>query len=56
VVSDEVPLSLEAVRPGQYQLAVGVYDPESGERLLVVDAAGEELPEERFVLPEEIGR
>jgi hypothetical protein len=56
MVSDEIPLSLAEVPPGQYQLAVGVYDPESGERLLVVDAAGEELPEERFVLPEEIGR
>jgi hypothetical protein len=56
MVSDEIPLSLAEVPPGQYQLAVGVYDPESGERLLVVDAAGEELPEGRFVLPEEIGR
>lgn len=56
VVSDEIPLSLEEVPPGQYQLAVGVYDAESGERLLVVDAAGEELPDGRLVLPEEIAR
>jgi hypothetical protein len=56
VVSDEIPLSLEDVPPGQYRLAVGVYDPESGERLSVVDAAGEALPGERLVLPEEIVR
>jgi len=56
VVSDEIPLSLEEVSPGRYQLAVGVYDPESGERLLVVDAAGKELPDRRLVLPEEIVR
>jgi hypothetical protein len=56
VVSDEIPLSLEEVPPGQYRLAVGVYDPEDGERLVVVDAAGEELPEGRLVLPEEVVR
>jgi hypothetical protein len=33
-----------------------VYDPEDGERLVVVDAAGEELPEGRLVLPEEVVR
>jgi hypothetical protein len=56
VVSDEVPLSLEQVPSGQYQLAVGVYNPESGERLLVVDAAGEQSSDGRLVLPEEIVR
>ncbi|MBN1813302.1 MAG: hypothetical protein JXA14_15810 [Anaerolineae bacterium] len=35
VVSDEIPLSLEEVPSGQYQLAVGVYDPETGDRLSV---------------------
>jgi hypothetical protein len=56
VVSDEIPLSLEKVPPGQYQLAVGVYDPEGGERLVVVDAAGEESPDGRLVLPTEVVR
>jgi hypothetical protein len=56
VVSDEIPLSLEGVPSGQYQLAVGVYDPESGERLLVVDAAGEEQSGGRLVLSEEVIR
>jgi hypothetical protein len=56
VVSDEIPLSLEGVPSGRYQLAVGVYDAESGERLTAIDAAGEELPEERLVLSEEIVR
>jgi hypothetical protein len=56
VVSDEILLPLKEVPPGQYQLAVGVYDAESGERLLVIDAAGEESPDGRLVLPEEITR
>jgi hypothetical protein len=35
VVSDEIQLT--SVVPGQYQLAVGVYDPETGERLCAQD-------------------
>jgi hypothetical protein len=35
VVSDEIQLA--SVVPGQYQLAVGVYDPKTGERLCVQD-------------------
>jgi hypothetical protein len=56
IVSDKIPLSLEEVPPGQYRLAVGVYDAESGERLAAIDAAGEELSEGRLVLLEEIAR
>ena len=35
IVSDEMHLSLSDVEPGRYRLAVGVYHPETGERLLV---------------------
>ena len=56
VVSDEIPLSMENVPDGQYQLAVGIYHPDSGDRLPVTDAADEELPGGQLVLPEEISR
>jgi hypothetical protein len=39
VVSDEIPLSLEEVPSGRYHLAVGVYDPETGDRLPISGAA-----------------
>jgi hypothetical protein len=38
VVSDDIRIPLEDVRPGQYRLIVGVYSPDTGERLLVFDA------------------
>ncbi|MBN1813301.1 MAG: hypothetical protein JXA14_15805 [Anaerolineae bacterium] len=56
VVSDETILSLSDVPSGRYHVAVGVYDAESGERLTVIDAAGEGLAEGRLMLPEEIAR
>jgi hypothetical protein len=52
VVTDELPLPMESVPPGEYALAVGMYLPESGERLAVVDEAGQSDPEGRLVLPE----
>jgi hypothetical protein len=54
VVSDEIPLSMGDVAGGRYGLAVGMYHPDRGERLPVSDATGEEQPEGRLVLPEEI--
>jgi hypothetical protein len=38
VVSDEIPLSLEKVPSGRYHLAVGVYDPGTGDRLPISGA------------------
>lgn len=54
VVSDPVEVSLEGVPPGEYELAVGWYDPETGERLEARDAAGDLLPDGRVVLPDRI--
>ena len=56
VVSDEIVLSLQDAPAGPYQLAVGVYRQEGGERLPVIDAAGEQQPDGRLVLAQEIGR
>jgi hypothetical protein len=40
--------------PGAYHIAAGLYDPNSGERLPVYDAAGTELPNRQIVLPVEV--
>lgn len=52
IVEDEATVSLEAVPPGKYGIAIGIYDPASGERLPVVDGAGNELPDGRLILEE----
>jgi len=54
VVSDVVTLSLEGVPEGDYRLAVGLYDPETLERLAAIDAEGNRLPDDRLILPEPI--
>lgn len=52
VVEDETTVSLESVLPGKYGIAIGIYDPASGERLPVVDGAGNKLPDGRLILEE----
>jgi hypothetical protein len=47
VVSAEITLELEAVRPGRYRLATGVYDPRTGQRLL---ARGNNIDHNRAIL------
>jgi hypothetical protein len=57
VVSDEVHLALSEVPSGRYQLAVGVYNPDTGERLAIVDQPARFVVDERrLILPEEVGR
>jgi hypothetical protein len=53
VVSDEVILSLEGAPGGQYDLAIGWYDPdEVSRRLAATDRAGHPLPDDRLILPD----
>ncbi len=55
VVSDEIVLSLVDVPPGQYDLAIGWYDPDDpSQRLTAQDAAGNPLPNNRLVLPDSV--
>jgi hypothetical protein len=54
VVSDSITLSLAEVPPGYYRLAVGVYVPETVERLPAVDAASLPVRDNRVILVEEI--
>ena len=49
-VDDTIVVSLEEAPPGVFQVAVGVYHPETGVRL--VTSTGED----QIVLPEEIAR
>jgi hypothetical protein len=56
VVSDKVTLSLANVPSGQYDLAIGWYDPHGPDypRLRATDAAGNPLPGDCLLLPDEI--
>jgi hypothetical protein len=57
IVSDEVDLSLKDIAPGSYRLGIGVYHPDTGERLTISDAAAEFTARRgRLTLPEEIIR
>jgi hypothetical protein len=50
VVEDRVVLSLEGVSPGEYRLAVGLYDPGTGERLPAYSAGGGRYPDDAVPL------
>ncbi len=57
IVSDEVDLSLKDIAPGSYRLGVGVYHPDTGERLNISDAPADFTAwKDRLTLPEEIIR
>jgi hypothetical protein len=50
-IRDEHVLALSPDIPrGNYRIAVGMYDPQSGERLEARDAQGNRLPERRIIL------
>ena len=54
VVSDSITLDLAKVPPGRYRLAVGLYDPQTLDRLPPIDATGNPVRDNRIVLVEEI--
>jgi predicted cobalt transporter CbtA len=57
IVPDEIILSLEEVPVGEYQLWVGVYQPETGKRLPIDDVSAPiVVHEDRLMLPEGIAR
>ncbi len=55
IVSDSIEMPLWNLRPGEYRIAVGLTDPDTGERLPAVDAQGQSLPENRYIFTEKIG-
>jgi hypothetical protein len=54
MVKDAIPISLAGVPAGDYGLAVGAYNPQTMERLAVMDATGHLHADGRLVLPGEI--
>jgi len=56
VVSETVTLNLTAVKPGEYRLAVGLYDAKTITRLVAMGPDGVRLDADRIVLPESITR
>lgn len=51
IVTDTVCLDTSKLSSGQYKVAVGIYEPDTMERLPVVDQSGALLPEQMLVLP-----
>jgi hypothetical protein len=51
LIDDPITISTDGVAVGQYGVAIGVYDPVSGERLQVIDGAGQPVSDSRLVLP-----
>ncbi len=54
-IDDSYFFSLTDLAPGQYRLQVGLYAPDTGERLIASDGAGAELPNRQFEIGIEIG-
>jgi hypothetical protein len=54
MLSDLIELPLWNVKPGEYRLAVGLTNPDTGERFSTVDAAGNALPDKRYIFEETI--
>jgi hypothetical protein len=54
VVNDRVSISLRGVPPGRYDIAVGIYEPATGERLPLVNRRGQVVPDGRLLLEDGI--
>ncbi|HET7378119.1 MAG TPA: hypothetical protein VFK30_15505, partial [Anaerolineae bacterium] len=48
-ISDQFEIPLWNLRPGDYQISVGVTDPETNNRLNAIDSTGQPLPDNRYV-------
>ena len=54
VVSDEIAISVKDLPQGHYRLALGVYDPQTMDRLAAVGPDGTSIADNRVVLHEEV--
>jgi hypothetical protein len=52
-VTDPITISIQDVPRGSYGIAVGVYNPATGERLSVLNSGGQLEPDGRLALPRE---
>jgi hypothetical protein len=56
VVADCITVDISTLSPGRYDVSVGIYLPETLERLPVVDGGGAPLSERRLILPYTLGK
>jgi len=54
MISDLIEMPLWNLLPGEYRISVGLTNPDTGERLPAVDAAGKALPDSRYIFSETI--
>jgi hypothetical protein len=54
VVSDEITISLKDLSPGRYRLGLGVYDPQTMDRLTAIGPDNTPIADNRVVLDEEV--
>jgi hypothetical protein len=54
MISDLIEMPLWNLQPGEYRIAVGLTNPDSGERLPAFDEQGQPLPDRRYVFSETI--
>ncbi len=54
IITDTISISLDTVPVGQYGLAVGAYDSQTGDRLPVIDGEGQKAVDGRLLLPETV--
>ena len=54
LIADQAQIDLRDVPAGAYRLAIGWYDPETGQRLLGLDASGQPLPEGLLLLDQAV--
>ncbi len=54
IVSDAIEAPLWNLPPGEYRIAVGLTNPDTGERLSVFDSTGKALPDNRYICSETI--
>ena len=54
IVSDAIEAPLWNLPAGEYRIAVGLTNPDTGERLPVFDSNGKALPDNRYVFSETI--
>ncbi|MCB8926035.1 MAG: hypothetical protein H6652_10475 [Ardenticatenaceae bacterium] len=54
LITDVATLDLWGLSPGRYQVVVGLYDANLGERLPMIDAGGTAVPNNSFLLPDPI--
>jgi len=54
MISDLIEMPLWNLPPGEYRISVGLTNPDTDERLPAVDAAGNTVPESRYIFEEKI--